>query len=40
MVKSCGCLRSVGEMRIKQILEDNHINYQREYSFSNLIGKN
>lgn len=39
MVKSCGCLRSVGEMRIKQILEDNHINYQREYSFSNLVGK-
>ena len=39
MVKSCGCLRSTGELYIKQLFDKAHINYQREYSFSDLRGK-
>lgn len=34
---SCGCIRySIGEARIIKILEDNNINYQREYKFQDL----
>lgn len=34
---SCGCVRySVGEERIIKILEDNNIDYQREYKFADL----
>ena len=34
---SCGCLGSVGELTIEKILKDNAINYQKEYSFEDLI---
>lgn len=36
--KSCGCLQgnSVGEIRIKQILDENNIKYKSEYIFSDL----
>ena len=37
---SCGCLSSSGELYIKQLLENNKINYKQEYTFSDLIGKN
>ena len=34
---SCGCIRySIGEEHIVKILEDNSINYQREYKFADL----
>lgn len=34
---SCGCIRySIGEERIVKILEENAINYQREYKFTDL----
>lgn len=32
---SCGCQRSVGEFNIIKVLEDNNINYKREYCFIN-----
>ena len=34
--QSCGCLTSLGEMEIEQILQKNNINYSKQYSFSNL----
>lgn len=34
---SCGCAnRSIGEENIEKLLKENHINYAREYSFSDL----
>ena len=33
---SCGCLTSKGEQKIKQILDENKINYKREFSFDKL----
>ena len=39
-VQSCGCIKtSIGETNIKQILDDNKINYLKEYSFSDLKNK-
>lgn len=35
-VKSCGCLRSKGEMLINSILKEHNIHFQREYSFNDL----
>ena len=37
-VKSCGCLTSMGELEIERILQENNINYSKQYSFSNLRG--
>ena len=37
--KSCGCLSSYGELIIKKILEENNINYIREYHFDDLKNK-
>ena len=34
--KSCGCLSSYGEFRIKQILQENNVNFAQQYSFSDL----
>lgn len=34
---SCGCIKSHGEEQIAQILTQNNIIFQREYSFPNLI---
>ena len=34
--KSCGCLHSSGEFLIEKILQENNIQYKKEYSFSNL----
>lgn len=36
-VQSCGCLRSIGEKLIKNILINNNINFEQEYSFNNCI---
>lgn len=39
LVKSCGCIKtSYGEEVIEQILQKNHINYKKEYTFPNLHG--
>lgn len=38
--KSCGCVKSHGEQRIYQILSEHNINFIREYSFDDLLGKN
>lgn len=37
--KSCGCLRSKGEMEIAIILTDNHIKFQKQYWFDDLRGE-
>ena len=37
---NCGCERSVGELKINNLLKENNINFKREYSFSDLLGKN
>lgn len=37
--RSCGCLSSVGEMEIENILQSNNINYSKQYSFSDLRGE-
>lgn len=39
-VVSCGCLRSLGEHHIKQVLEDNEVKYVSEKTFPNLTGVN
>lgn len=36
-VISCGCISSVGEARIKELLNENNIEYKTEYIFSDLI---
>lgn len=38
-IKSCGCITSYGESLITDILDDNNIEYIREYSFSDLKDK-
>lgn len=35
-IKSCGCLKSVGEQRIEQLLKENNITYRKQYCFSDL----
>ena len=35
---SCGCLHSAGEYKISCLLDKNNISYEREYTFSDLIG--
>lgn len=37
--QSCGCLKSIGELKIAQILKENNINFQREYIFNNFFYK-
>ena len=37
-VKSCGCLKSIGEQNILQLLLDNNILFKKEYWFPNLLG--
>lgn len=37
--KSCGCLNSYGEQVITNILNNNKINYKKQYTFSDLIGE-
>lgn len=34
--KSCGCLGSCGELKIQSILDNNHLNYIKEYKFNDL----
>ena len=36
--QSCGCLYSAGELKIRNILNDNNIIYKTEYSFDDLTG--
>lgn len=38
--KSCGCLHSHGEFVIEKILQENQIQYIKEYSFDDLRGLN
>ena len=38
-VKSCGCIRSVGENNIKNILDNESIIYKQQKSFTDLISK-
>ena len=38
--QSCGCLRSAGELKISKILQENNIDFQREYVFSNFTYPN
>lgn len=35
---NCGCERSVGELKINNILKEHKINFKREYTFENLLG--
>ena len=35
---SCGCIHSKGEQRIIKLLDDNEINYSKEYTFNDLNG--
>ena len=35
-IKSCGCLKSLGEQTINSLLTQNHIPFQKEYCFSDL----
>lgn len=37
-VKSCGCLKSSFEEDIKKILQNNNIDFKREYAFDDLYG--
>lgn len=38
---SCGCLRSsFGELRIEELLKENQVEYQREFSFLDLVSEN
>lgn len=36
--RSCGCLKSSGEILIRSILDELNYSYEREYSFSDLVG--
>lgn len=36
--KSCGCIKSLGEMKIAKILSENNIPFKREYGFENCRG--
>lgn len=33
---SCGCIGSVGELKIEQLLKENHLQYIKEYKFNDL----
>lgn len=35
-VQSCGCLKSIGEQKISNLLSENNINYEREKIFSDF----
>ena len=35
-IKSCGCLKSLGEANIKSLLDNNNILYKKEYTFKDL----
>lgn len=35
---NCGCTKSLGEQKIKKILEEHNINYKKEYTFPDLLG--
>ena len=39
LVISCGCIKSKGEMKIAQILTENNILFQREYTFKDCKGE-
>ena len=39
-IKSCGCLRSLGEGKIEKILKENNISFMRQKTFSNCINLN
>ena len=39
VTRSCGCIKSHGEENIIKILNENHILFQREYTFKDLIYK-
>lgn len=39
MTKSCGCISSLGEEKISNLLKQNNILFETQYSFKNLIYK-
>lgn len=38
--QSCGCLKSVGESKISNLLKENNISFNKEYVFPNFKFKN
>ena len=36
-IKSCGCINSFGEAKIESILQQNNIQYKKQYTFSDLL---
>ena len=40
ITKSCGCIKSIGEETIANLLSKNNIIFEREYTFNDLIYKN
>lgn len=38
--QSCGCLRSIGELKISKLLQENNIDFQKEYTFSDFVYPN
>lgn len=38
-IKTCGCIRSIGENNIKAILDNEFVRYQQQKSFTDLISK-
>ena len=39
-IKSCGCLKSIGENKIEKILQENNIKYQKQKTFDNCLFSN
>lgn len=37
--QSCGCISSLGELHIREILNEHKINYKPQYTFSDLLSK-
>ncbi len=38
-VSSCGCMNSLGEWKIKNILQENNIKYKEQFTFDDLMGE-
>ena len=38
-IQSCGCINSLGEAKIENILQQNNIKYKKQYTFTNLLSE-
>lgn len=38
-VQSCGCINSLGEAKIENILQQNNIKYKKQYTFADLLSE-